>query len=183
MEMNKEVKAKPVREVAEYLLLKTLESSMNNSAQEEWSWKDLLNSPINWAFGINNLALGAAMEFFGILQRQIFVKDLLYKTLDFIALEMEVAAYRSLHISEFLTSQFKDDVIEKCIHQWKEDRYGNIFDHHVEGGKKREGPTDTDDSYDTEEDFRSVLTFIRGGFAMDLAKNLVDLLTFRQRQS
>lgn len=184
MEMNKEVRSKPVREIAEYLLLKTMESRLDNVVEEEWSWKDLLNTPINWAFGVNNLALGAAMEFFGILQRQIFVKDIIYKTLDFVALEMEVVAYRSLHISELLTSQFKDDVIEKCINQWKDDRYSNIFDyhHHHQEGQKREGSEGLEEVV-SEESFRSVLTYIRGNFAMDLAKNLVDLLTFRQRQS
>lgn len=82
------MKSKSLREIAETFLLKILERSMDQP-DEEWSWKNFINVPINWALGAQSLASGAAMEFFGVLQRQIFVKNIIYKTLDFIALEME----------------------------------------------------------------------------------------------
>jgi len=82
-----------------------------------------------------------------------------------------------------LKSDFKDEVVEKCLDQWKTNRYSNIFDFQVKVAG--ETPTQEGDaeSVSEGESLRSVLSFIKGSFAMDLAKNLVDLITFRQRQS
>jgi len=39
--------------------------------------------------GTQDLVIGAVMELFGIIQQQIFVKNVIYQTLDFLIKEME----------------------------------------------------------------------------------------------
>lgn len=57
--------------------------------EKEWTFSDLLDGPLRWALGTNDLALGALSEFFDLAQRQIFVKNIIFKMLDFIAEEVE----------------------------------------------------------------------------------------------
>jgi hypothetical protein len=185
---QKKLSEKLLVRVSKEILLSDTKSSI---------WKTVL--------GYEKLAIMAIMQLFELLQRPIFVKNLLYQTIDFIIHEIQGNSFIHLHQKHVLNhlknhgnatssstpgrvdsmdfstfENYLDNSQENTRH--KLEFFRNLFRKNRNIFYEEDFSNVQEDIKSTENNFRSLFEYLQGNFATTLAKNLVDLINFQEFQ-
>ncbi len=154
-------------------------------------------------FGYERLAVGAVMQLFELMQKQVFVKNLLYQTIDFVVQEIEANAFYQMHQHHVLEHVHNSASSNSRINQWLKhclfnrspfDWQKSVFDSEKVNASVLAAALETNEFREeyieyvqeevksTQNKFRSLFEYLQGSFATSLAKNLVDLISFQKYQ-